>query len=94
MKKLRLDLESLSVVSFETADGAASARGTVRGLSGEGEEKRTPPGGTVVDPNETQESCDGLCGGGTYYVTCGATCEACTGNTCDYWSCDFTGGTN
>ena len=94
MKKLWLELESLTVVSFETAGGAASARGTVRGLSSDDlpGEKRTPPT-QLPDPDQTQESCDGMCGGGTYFVTCGATCEACSGNTCDYQSCAFTGGT-
>jgi hypothetical protein len=89
MNKLRLDLETLTVVSFETAGGAASARGTIRGLSSDDlpGEKRTLPT-QPPDPNQTQESCDGLCGGGThtYFITCGATCEACSVDSFD-WSC-------
>jgi hypothetical protein len=80
MPKIKLDLDALDVQSFETVAGAPGAPGTVHGHM-----PRT------IEPDASQESCDGLCGGGTGYNTCGATCEACSGDTCDAWSCDFSG---
>src|SRR6476620_5056774 len=74
MKKLALDLDGLSVESFDTAP-AAGRGGTVHARSGT----------TYAD-----ESCNGTCDascpswGGTCAGSCaGATC----GSTCDYATC-------
>ncbi len=95
MNKLKLDLESLAVETFDTA-APAEPRGTVHGLSG-----------TCTDPESCDywcqslwpsdcctaaatcpascngscnESCYGTCGG----LTCGATCGPTEPNVCPY----------
>ena len=73
MRKLKLDLDSLDVQSFQTDDGLMSG-GTVQGQSG------------VWD---LPSICTYQCGPSTYYgcgytdyETCGNTC-----NTCDQYTC-------
>lgn len=75
MKKIRLDLDALDVVSFETNGEAEGSRGTVHGQA-------TREGGT--NPYFTldhHDSCYGMCQ--TYeYNTCG---EPSVGPSCEYF---------
>jgi hypothetical protein len=69
MRKLKLDVDGLAVESFATAKAAIESAGTVRGFA------------TTTQPAEdTQESCDTMCGGNrTIYITCELTCYTCQG---------------
>ncbi|HEX5724520.1 MAG TPA: hypothetical protein VFX98_03590 [Longimicrobiaceae bacterium] len=70
MRKLTLDLEDLTVESFQTADGDDAARGTVHGQA-------------VTVPFSCNNPCtfDSDCGG-TCYNSCPETCMSCEGETC------------
>lgn len=80
-RKLRLDLEQLTVDSFAVSAGGADGAGTVR-AHGE------------VPPQEPASDWDGVCD--TYYASCRGSCASCMsvcyatcGVTCDV-SCNFT----
>jgi hypothetical protein len=98
MKKIRLDLDSLSIESFDTT-GAADARGTVAGHATY--QAYCSYGLTCVDSCEG--TCDGSCVsecgtcGATGCGSCGATyCGTCVDpsccptycGTCYDWTCD------
>ena len=87
MNKLRLDLEDLSVESFDTTPAARAENGTVFGQQCTCYTQCTCPGCPTCDA-----SCNGTCGG-----TCAASCNGTCGDTCAgscYGSCDDTcGGT-
>ncbi|MET0399703.1 MAG: hypothetical protein ABW277_23145 [Longimicrobiaceae bacterium] len=72
MKKLKLDLEELSVESFATTPDARVDGGTVFGQQCTCYTQCTCPGCPTCDA-----SCNGTCGG-----TCGATCNASCDGTC------------
>ena len=81
MRKYRLELDELSVESFDVLPETSEQRGTVRGR------EATPILGTcfgcgsaTVD-GETCVSCDG-CGPGTHFNTCEYTCDDATCATC------------
>jgi hypothetical protein len=76
MKKLTLDVESLTVESFDTSWEARMARGTVRGR-----ESVTGP----EDPQSIVASCD--CPPGTAASACGATCDWSCGGGCSVATC-------
>jgi hypothetical protein len=69
MKKLRLNVDALTVQSFATAD-QASSRGTVHG-----EECTCPTNCTCPGCPSCGETCPN---------TCAETCDDATCNTCDY----------
>jgi hypothetical protein len=81
MRKLKLDLEHLTVESFTTAtDGVRW--GTVRAASGED--------GEVLEPAVGEEvaflslwTCKTRCNQNTCDGTCGVTCATCNDPTCD-----------
>jgi hypothetical protein len=78
MRKLKLDLDQLTVESFDTNAPDGPRRGTVRAFM--------PPTPFITCPltcADTCDTCDYSCGG-----TCDATCN-CTGYTC----CASCGGT-
>jgi hypothetical protein len=77
MRKLRLDLEDLSVESFTTTPEAHRESGTVFGQQCTCYTQCTCPGCPTCDA-----SCNGTCGG-----TCAATCNASCNGTCGGWSC-------
>ncbi len=79
MNKLRLDLEDLSVESFDTTPEVRREGGTVFGQQCTCYTNCTCPGCPTCDA-----SCNGTCGG-----TCGGTCDASCNGTCDY-SCNGT----
>jgi len=91
MKKMTLDLDSLSVESFDTAAGLAG-RGTVRGLDSwtEPQEPDTiaatcgcPPAGTGQTACG-QATCDATCFCASNQATCGEySCWRTCQNTCD-----------
>jgi hypothetical protein len=81
MKKLKLDLEDLSVESFATTPEPRAEGGTVFGQQCTCYTQCTCPGCPTCDA-----SCNGTCGG-----TCGGTCDASCNGTCD-GSCDFSCG--
>jgi hypothetical protein len=86
MPKLKLDVNQLTVDSFDTAT-AKRREGTVFGEQCTCYTNCTCPGCPTCDA-----SCNGTCGG-----TCGATCDASCNGTCDdscYGTCDlYCGGT-
>ena len=82
MRKLRLDLDTLAVDSFRTADGSG-VPGTVKGAENEYEPDLTGP--QPPEPLVTVYTCATYCG----QATCGATCHTCWDPTCD--SCYATG---
>ena len=93
MRKLTLNLESLSVQSFETTHAEAGARGTVMGRGvGVGVidvPRQTYPQGcpSPLCVDTPLASCDGSCAG-TCYDSCNASCASCL------YSCDAScGGT-
>jgi hypothetical protein len=81
MKKLKLDLEDLSVESFATTPESRGEGGTVFGQQCTCYTQCTCPGCPTCDA-----SCNGTCGG-----TCGGTCEASCNGTCDF-TCDYSCG--
>jgi hypothetical protein len=81
MRKLKLDLEELSVESFATTPEAHRESGTVFGQQCTCYTQCTCPGCPTCDA-----SCNGTCGG-----TCGATCDASCNGTCD-GTCDLSCG--
>jgi hypothetical protein len=90
MRKLKLDLEDLSVESFATTPEARRDGGTVFGQQCTCYTQCTCPGCPTCDA-----SCNGTCGG-TCEASCNGTCgcpdpsanwSAC-GRTCDY-SCEY-----
>ncbi|HEX8243734.1 MAG TPA: hypothetical protein VF541_09570 [Longimicrobium sp.] len=74
MEKIRLALDDLSVQSFATTDGAAGARGTVRGRDAPTDQVECPT--ADVNWNTCWDTCGESCG-----------CGGGSGNTCD-GSCD------
>lgn len=78
MKKLMLNLEALSVESFETSRGLME-RGTVRGAS------ESTANQIICTCNSDNGTCDASCDGG-----CGTdyTCQSCNG-TCGGDTCGF-----
>jgi hypothetical protein len=86
MRKLKLDLEDLSVESFATMPEAHREGGTVFGQQCTCYTQCTCPGCPTCDA-----SCNGTCGG-TCAGTCDASCNGTCGGTCDascYGSCDY-----
>ncbi|HET7233407.1 MAG TPA: hypothetical protein VFJ16_25575 [Longimicrobium sp.] len=87
MHKLKLDLDQLTVDSFDTNPPAGERRGTVQGLA------RTLYDTCLCSGGGTCISCDPGCDnsvGGTCDVSCGGTCDNtcnCTGNSC-YGTCN------
>ena len=81
MKKLKLDLEDLSVESFATTPEPRAEGGTVFGQQCTCYTQCTCPGCPTCDA-----SCNGTCGG-----TCGGTCDASCNGTCG-GTCDFSCG--
>jgi hypothetical protein len=88
MRKLKLDLEDLSVESFATTPEPHREAGTVFGQQCTCYTQCTCPGCPTCDA-----SCNGTCGG-----TCAGTCDASCNGTCDcpatndascYGSCDY-----
>ncbi len=70
MKKLTLEIENLSVESFDTARPPAETEGTVHGFATQG----------------NRYTCDpavGTCFGYTCYESCGDTCADTCANTCN-----------
>jgi hypothetical protein len=81
MKKLKLDLEDLSVESFATTPEPRAEGGTVFGQQCTCYTQCTCPGCPTCDAScngTCDASCNGTCGG-----TCGATCDASCNGTCD-----------
>ncbi|HEX6750246.1 MAG TPA: hypothetical protein VF092_23335 [Longimicrobium sp.] len=81
MRKIRLDMDDLQVVSF-TTQKAENKEGTVHAHAQT--EWNTCQGGTC-DPGDTcWDSCDGVCG--TYFCapTEGSSCQQVS---CVIWSC-------
>ncbi len=70
-KKIKLDLDQLSVETFETVAGNRGREGTVYGHATEW---------TLCDPPCTGESCDHSCGS---CVTCDPRMRTCNAMTCD-----------
>ena len=83
MRKLKLDLEDLSVESFATTPEAQKEGGTVFGQQCTCYTQCTCPGCPTCDA-----SCNGTCGG-TCAGTCDASCNGTCGGTCDA-SCNGT----
>jgi len=83
MRKLKLELEELSVESFETA-GEAEERGTVRGNSFP---TRFAQCITNACSGADGVTCDETCGY-TCYATCGETCGANSCDGCITYTCD------
>jgi hypothetical protein len=97
MKKIRLDLDMLSVETFSTT-GAAEARGTVnahrpdytQGWDCESidfcETPACPGTGTGTGTGVSECSCPSICPDTCYEFSCGRTmcdsCVTCGGNTC------------
>jgi hypothetical protein len=79
MKKLKLDLEDLSVESFATTPDSRGEGGTVFGQQCTCYTQCTCPGCPTCDA-----SCNGTCGG-----TCDASCNGTCGGSCDF-SCEGT----
>jgi hypothetical protein len=69
MRKIRLDVDDLQVVSFAT-QGVEKERGTVRGHVQT--EWNTCQGGTCDPGNTCWDSCDGVCG--TYFCVSQGSC--------------------
>lgn len=97
MKKIRLDVDMLSVETFSTT-GAAGARGTVNAHDsqyGECYSVDCPGTGT----GESECSCPSICPDTCYMYSCGRTmcdsCVTCGGNTCQgeascsCWPCQY-----
>jgi len=88
MKKLRLDLESLAVESFDTVVEAEADRGTVRGRDSvtEPQEPDSIAATCTCPPPNTAScggTCDWTCGGGcTVAASCGQTCDHTCWNSC------------
>ncbi len=100
MNKIKLDLDSLQIESFETTPDESGAKGTVHGLVGSGEPEfctdfticiqicPQPTIGTACP--SFGSTCGNTCGG-----TCGSTCGSTCGNTCGGTcavTCSFTCG--
>jgi hypothetical protein len=79
MRKIKLDMADLRVLSFATDDAAEKERGTVRGHVAT--EWNTCEGDTCNGRQTCWDSCDGVCG--TYYCITDGSCwnESCV-NTC------------
>jgi hypothetical protein len=93
MGKLRLQMEELSVESFETVAQRDTRRGTVRAHASWGEETCRPilcPGGDPTDyqtcPNTCANTCAYTCDDVTC-ATCANTCQATCEYTCDDATC-------
>ena len=82
MRKIRLDLDELSVESFETNGAGAERKGTVQAHAQT--EWNTCQGDTCDPGNTCWDSCDGVCG--TYFC---ATQDSCWNPSCVN-SCAFT----
>lgn len=95
MRKLRLEMESLAVQSFETMAPNRAARGTVLGRAVPDKDHTYYFGCPTFDcPITQQYSCHGTCGDAdtcwascaltchTCQTACFGTCEASCGNTC------------
>lgn len=85
MRKLTLDVEALSVQSFETTPADAIARGTVLGRGAIGGvdvaypyPQQTYPNGcpSPLCVDTPMASCDGSCGN-SCYASCNGTCQSC-----------------
>jgi hypothetical protein len=92
MKKLKLDLEDLSVESFATTPDPRRDGGTVFGQQCTCYTQCTCPGCPTCDA-----SCNGTCGGtceascnGTCAGTCGASCNGTCGCEFTYPGCNYT----
>jgi hypothetical protein len=85
MNKLKLDLEELSVESFDTTPAPRREGGTVFGQQCTCYTQCTCPGCPTCDA-----SCNGTCGG-TCAGSCDASCNGTCGGTCAA-SCDGTCG--
>jgi hypothetical protein len=86
MKKLKLDLEELSVESFSTTPEPRREGGTVFGQQCTCYTQCTCPGCPTCDA-----SCNGTCGGtceASCNGTCGGTCDASCIDTCAGFTCD------
>ena len=81
MAKLRLNLDQLTVDSFDTAQ-PAQKKGTVFGEQCTCYTNCTCPGCPTCDA-----SCNGTCGG-TCDASCNGTCAGSCYGTCDYVSCN------
>ncbi len=79
MKKLKLDLEDLSVESFATTPEPRAEGGTVFGQQCTCYTQCTCPGCPTCDA-----SCNGTCGG-----TCDASCNGTCGDTCNCPTGDY-----
>jgi len=79
MNKLKLDVESLNVQTFDTGSGSGSGAGTVRGHTGE----------FCIDDLPTIATCEGM--GSCPKSACGPTCGNTMVNTCQSCTCWATG---
>ena len=87
MNKLRLDLEDLSVESFDTTPAARAENGTVFGQQCTCYTQCTCPGCPTCDAS-CNGTCDATCAG-TCAASCNGTCNYTCGASC-YGTCDYT----
>lgn len=88
MHKLKLDLDQLTVESFDTNPPEGARRGTVQGLARTIYNTCVPSGAYTCGNLSCEPGCDNS-NGGTCDASCNGTCDAtcnCTGNSC-YGSC-------
>ncbi len=86
MRKLRLNIDELSVESFEIARDQKE-RGTVRG---EQQTSFTCQYETCLNPTCVDVNCPTMRPTEQHYASCFETCQTCQGETC-YFSCEYSG---